>query len=342
MDPLELARSIRGRADIAGIRLVLLTRRHADSRIAREAGFDACLVKPVRQTVLYECLVNVMAGRPQEALAVPSESAPVAKPPAGVRGQILVVEDNLINQQVALGILQIQGYCVTVANNGREALEACAREAFDAILMDCHMPEMDGFEATMEIRRREQSSDARRVPIIALTANAMAQDREECLNAGMDDHLAKPFSMQTMQDMLDRWMPQATVPALMRPAQADDVLERGVLDHLGALRINGRPQLLARTIGLYLVESPKLIQKLKQAASAGDAPEIARCAHSLKSASANVGATALSRYCGDIEGSARRADTEEARRLFPRIELEHGRVQSALSTEYELLSASET
>ena len=171
----------------------------------------------------------------------------------------------------------------------------------------------------------------------------------ECLNAGMDDHLAKPFSMQTMQDMLDRWMPransmrpQATVPALMRPAQADDVLERGVLDHLGALRINGRPQLLARTIGLYLVESPKLIQKLKQAASAGDAPEIARCAHSLKSASANVGATALSRYCGDIEGSARRADTEEARRLFPRIELEHGRVQSALSTEYELLSASET
>jgi PAS domain S-box-containing protein len=158
MDPLELARAIRARADITGVRLVMLTRRHADSRIAREAGFDACLVKPVRQTVLYECLVNVMAGRPQETLAAPTESAPAAQPASGVRGQILVVEDNLINQQVALGILQIQGYCVTVANNGREALEACAREAFDAILMDCHMPEMDGFEATTEIRRREQSS----------------------------------------------------------------------------------------------------------------------------------------------------------------------------------------
>jgi PAS domain S-box-containing protein len=349
MDPLELARAVRARADITGVRLVMLTRRHADSRIAREAGFDACLVKPVRQTVLYECLVNVMSGRPQEALAAPDESAPATQPAPGVRGQILVVEDNLINQQVALGILQIQGYCVTVANNGREALEACARDAFDAILMDCHMPEMDGFEATMEIRRREQSSGGKRVPIIALTANAMAQDREECLSAGMDDHLAKPFSMQTIQDMLDRWTPQASstrpqasVPALMQPVQADNgVLERGVLEQLGALRINGRPELLVRAISLYLVESPKLVQRMKQAASADDAPEIARCAHSLKSASANVGASALSRYCGDIEGSARRADIEEARRLFAKIEAEHGRVQSALSAEYELLSASE-
>jgi HPt (histidine-containing phosphotransfer) domain-containing protein len=208
---------------------------------------------------------------------------------------------------------------------------------------------MDGFEATMEIRRREQSSGGKRVPIIALTANAMAQDREECLSAGMDDHLAKPFSMQTIQDMLDRWMPQASstrpqasVPALMQPVQADNgVLERGVLEQLGALRINGRPELLVRAISLYLVESPKLVQRMKQAASADDAPEIARCAHSLKSASANVGASALSRYCGDIEGSARRADTDEARRLFAKIEAEHGRVQSALSAEYELLSASE-
>jgi two-component system, sensor histidine kinase and response regulator len=152
-----------------------------------------------------------------------------------------------------------------------------------------------------------------------------------------------------MQDMLDRWMPQASttrpqasVPALMRPVQADDnVLERGVLERLGALRINGRPELLVRAISLYLVESPKLVQRLKQAASANDAPEIARCAHPLKSASANVGASALSRYCGELEASARRADTEEARRLSAKIEAEHGRVQSALSAEYELLSASE-
>ena len=120
-----------------------------------------------------------------------------------------MVEDNLINQQVALGILQIQGYSVTVANNGREALECLANGSFDLVLMDCHMPEMDGFEATAEIRKREQAAGARRLPIIALTANAMAQDRDECLNAGMDDHLSKPFTMQTLQDMLNRWMPKS-------------------------------------------------------------------------------------------------------------------------------------
>jgi CheY-like chemotaxis protein len=303
----------------------------------------------VRQTVLYECLVNVMAGRPQEAVAVPAITAPMPRAPAGIRGHILVVEDNLINQQVALGILQIQGYSVSVANNGREALDALAQGAFDLILMDCHMPEMDGFEATMEIRKREQSSGGRRVPIVALTANAMAQDREECLNVGMDDHLAKPFSMQTMQDMLDRWMPQpaarqaqAAEPVAPPASRAAEVLDRQVLGQLGALRTNGKPDLLARTINLYLVESPKLMQKLKQAAAAGDAPEIVRSAHSLKSSSANVGATALSRHCGDIEASARRADTEEARRIFAKLEAEHGRVQSALSAEFELLAAGAT
>jgi two-component system, sensor histidine kinase and response regulator len=347
MDALELARTIRARADIAKVRLIMLTRRQVDIKNARDAGIDACLAKPVRQTVLYECLVNVMAGQPQEAVATPAVCEPANTAPAGIRGNILLVEDNLINQQVALGILQIQGYSVTVANNGREALDALPQGAFDLILMDCHMPEMDGFEATMEIRKREQSSIGKRVPIVALTANAMAQDREECLNAGMDDHLSKPFSMQTLQDMLDRWMPQAAstrskaaAPAARAPAKAAEVLDRQVLDQLSKVRTNGKPELLARVINLYLVESPKLVQKLKQAAGANDALAIARSAHSLKSSSANVGAIALSRYCEDIEASARRADTEEARKILPKIETEHGCVQTALATEFELLAAS--
>jgi two-component system sensor histidine kinase/response regulator len=344
VDALELARAIRNRADFGNMRLVMLTRRHADIRCARDAGFDACLVKPVRQTVLYECLVNAMAGRPQETVAAPAVSKPASTAPAATSGNILLVEDNLINQQVALGILQIQGYSVTVANNGREAVDAHAQSACDLILMDCHMPEMDGFEATAEIRKREQVSSAKRVPIIALTANAMAQDREECLNAGMDDYLSKPFSIQTLQDMLNRWMSQAQAaqPEAAQPPQAKvaGILDRQVLEKLSTLRTNGRPEVLERAINLYLVESPKLVQQLKQAASANDAPAIVRSAHSLKSSSANVGATLLSRYCGDIEASARRADTEQARKLFAKIETEHGRVQSALSVEFELLATS--
>ena len=346
MDALELARTIRVRADIGKVRLVMLTRRQVDIRNAREAGIDACLAKPVRQTVLYECLVNVMAGQPQDAVAAPSVREPLSAAPSGLRGNILLVEDNLINQQVALGILQLQGYNVTVVNNGREALDAHTHGAFDLVLMDCHMPEMDGFEATREMRAREQASGGNRLPIIALTANAMAQDRQACLDAGMDDHLSKPFSMLTLQEMLDRWMPQAAKQshaaelAAQATAKAAEVLDRQVLDQLGKVRTNGKSELLARVINLYLAESPKLLQRIKQAARAGDAREIASAAHSLKSSSANVGAKVLSRYCEDIETSARRADTDEARKILANIEAEHGCVQSALAAEFEALVAS--
>ena len=345
-DSFQFARIVRSRADIAKVRLIMLTRRHADTREARDVGFDACLVKPVRQTIMYECLVNVMAGRSPEALAPAAASAPARATVAPAGAAILLVEDNLINQQVALGILQIQGHRVTIANNGREAVEALAAGHFDLVLMDCHMPEMDGFEATMEIRRREHAAGAARTPVIALTANAMAHDREECLNAGMDDHLSKPFSIQGIEQMLERWLPRTRVasPAGAGPSgvPSDDqrakVIDRAVLDQLGMLRTNGKPELLARTINLYLAESPKLIDKLRQAAAADNAPEIARVAHSLKSCSANVGAKTLSAYCADIEASARRADTAGAEHLVKKIASEHGRVHLALSSEFESLA----
>jgi HPt (histidine-containing phosphotransfer) domain-containing protein len=162
----------------------------------------------------------------------------------------------------------------------------------------------------------------------------------------MDDHLPKPFSMHSMQEMLDRWIPRpgaASPKTAERAAQAAaktaDAIDRQVLDQLGALRTNGKAELLARTINLYLVESPKIVQQLKQAASANDAPGMASSAHSLKSCSANVGATMLSRYCEHVEASARRADTKEARKMIAKIEAEHSRVQSALTAESELLGA---
>jgi len=348
MEAFELARTIRARADIAKVRMIMLTRRHSDVSTAREAGFDACLVKPVRQSLLYETLINTVTGRPQEAVAALAVREPAGKAAPAARGKILLVEDNLINQQVALGILQVQGYRVTVANNGKEALESYAQGDFDIILMDCHMPEMDGLEATREIRAREASSNRKRVPIVALTANAMTQDREECLNAGMDDHLSKPFSMQTMKDVLARWMPQAASSAQSAAAElaaratakAAQVLDRRTLDELRTLLTDGKAEVLTRVIHVYLAESPKLVQALKQAVGADDARQIATCAHSLKSCSANVGAKMLSRYCEDLEASARHAETKEAGKLFGKIESEHGCVQTALTTELKLLAES--
>ena len=207
MDGLALAREIRSRATGARVRMVMLTRRSSDLAEARGAGIDVCLSKPVRQTSLYECLVNLMAGQGEEEAARPAPRAAPMAQAAAAHARILVVEDNLINQQVALGMLEARGYKVEVAGNGREAVEAHTHSAFDLILMDCDMPEMDGYEATREIRSRERAS-GEHVPIVALTANAMAQDREACLAAGMDDHLGKPFSSATLQSMLERWMPE--------------------------------------------------------------------------------------------------------------------------------------
>jgi len=147
--------------------------------------------------------------------------------------------------------------------------------------------------------------------------------------------------------MLDRWMPQAAATqsqaaelAARATAKAAEVLDRQVLDQLGNVLTNGKPEMLARVINLYLAESPKLIQKLKQAAGAGDARQIEGSAHSLRSCSANLGATVLSRYCEEIEASARSADTEEARKILAKIETEHSCVQSALAAEFELRATS--
>jgi CheY-like chemotaxis protein len=182
--------------------------RQTDIREVRQAGVRMCLPKPVRRAALYECLVSVMSAVESNQ----DDTEVVDKPAAPVRQlnrkRLLLAEDNPVNQEVALGILQIEGFDVTLAKNGAEALEAYSRAAFDVVLMDCHMPEMDGFEATRKIRALEKQANLQRVPIVALTANAMQQDREECLNAGMDDHLSKPYSRLQMRETLARWLPQ--------------------------------------------------------------------------------------------------------------------------------------
>ena len=349
-DTLELARAIKADSAISSVRLVMLTPvgNHTIIKAARTAGINACLVKPVRQSDLYENLVNVMSDEKPHAIDVALSVLDISTAPlAGSKGKILLVEDNLVNQAVALGMLQkIQGYDVVVANNGNEALDDFKNSAFDVILMDCHMPELDGFEATMEIRRLEQASSRKRIPIIALTANAMAQDRQDCLNAGMDDHLAKPLSRLQMQEMLDRWMPVAgqTQPSGLSDDPVTltgdiDVIDKQVLSQLRELQNAEDPHLLSRVIKLYLVESPKIIARLRQAVRQGSLAEIENMAHSLKSSSANVGATALASLCNDIHSSTRVGDIAQARDVMMGLELEFARVQSALMAELELIDA---
>jgi PAS domain S-box-containing protein len=207
MDGLELARRIKADPALRGVKLILLTslgeRGHRE--LARDAGFVGYLLKPVRLSQLYDCLATATAGPPSApAPAKPAPAAEGRSPPAAHGPRVLLAEDNPVNRQLALRLLQKLGCRVDTAGNGREAAEAVARAEYALVLMDCEMPEMDGFEAAAAIRRGETAS--RRVPIIAVTASAMQGDREACLAAGMDDYLSKPLRPSDLERMLGRWL----------------------------------------------------------------------------------------------------------------------------------------
>jgi PAS domain S-box-containing protein len=217
MDGIELARAIRSDPDIAAVRMILLSSmsRPGDTRAARDAGFGAVLTKPARIADLYEGLATLLAvpdstelmGEAARAVAEVSSSQ------ASVR--VLVVDDNPVNQRVSLRMLEKMGHAVDVADNGVDALAAHARVRYDAVLMDCQMPLMDGFEATRQIRQREGSD--RHTPIIAMTAGAMAGDEEKCLASGMDAYLSKPVKPETLAAMVEHWTSGVVVTRSMAP-----------------------------------------------------------------------------------------------------------------------------
>jgi len=219
MDGENLGRTIKSDPELRNTVLVMLTSvgRQGDAARMRDAGFDGYLLKPVRYTQLYQTLVAVWGARKQgrdiglvtrhtlaEAPGSPPEG--FAEGPAGVRARALVAEDNVVNQQVAQRILEKLGCEVQVAADGQEALRKLERDEFDVVFMDCQMPELDGYEATRQIRQR--SAPESRIPIIAMTANAMKGDRERCLSAGMDDYISKPVNPRAFEEALRRWGPE--------------------------------------------------------------------------------------------------------------------------------------
>jgi CheY-like chemotaxis protein len=220
MDGLELARAIRSDPALAMTRLVLLTSVgiRGQAKQAKEAGISAYLTKPVHRAQLYECLATVI-NLPSSSVANGPQDEPsnrhhevlltqhVLKEAAVARKiRILVAEDNVVNQKVAVCQLEKLGYRVDVAANGAEAIEAVGRVDYALVLMDCQMPELDGLEATAVIRKEERAQNRRRIPIIALTANAMTGDHQKCLDAEMDDFLSKPVKKEDLTAMLQKWI----------------------------------------------------------------------------------------------------------------------------------------
>jgi two-component system sensor histidine kinase/response regulator len=215
-DVLDAARKIKREQPISSTHLMLQTSwgRRGDAKAAQDAGFAAYLTKPIRRSQLHECLSLVLANSSSAAATGTQPMAPIitrhslSDAQARSRGRILVAEDNPVNQKVAVKMIEKLGYRVDVVGNGREAVEASARIPYDLVLMDCQMPEMDGFEAARAIRARE--CGVGRIPIVAMTANAMQEDRQRCLEAGMDDYLSKPVSSKSLADTLNRWLSQET------------------------------------------------------------------------------------------------------------------------------------
>ena len=286
MDGVELIRRIAADPALSSTRLALLvTAGSVPGRYDCPPGVT-WLTKPVRASHLAEALQSA-AGPP----AVRASSLPTTPPPE-VRGHVLVVEDNASNQLVAVGILRLLGYRADVASDGTEALDALDRVQYDAILMDCQMPEMDGFTATPEIRRRE--GPGRHTPVIAMTAGASDSDRNLCLSAGMDDFLAKPVKPRDIEAMLARWVVGREAGAGTEP-----VLDRAVLDELRQLTPDG--SLLADIVDSYLGTVPDHISQLQAAVAAGDAGAVRQCAHRLRGESSAVGAAEVAALCRSLE-----------------------------------------
>ncbi|MCC7596109.1 response regulator [Janthinobacterium sp. FW305-129] len=324
-------------------------------QLAEMMGGNIVLESVAGQGSSFAVTVVVGAVAPGDAPAAPMKPALPAAPdgagaaPAPLR--MLLVEDNAINQEIALAMLEDTAYQATPADNGRRALALWERYPFDVILMDCQMPEMDGFEATRRLRRMESEQGRSRTPIIALTANAILGDRELCLDAGMDDYLAKPYTRAALLAVLARWRPASSVPAAAEtaeevdPAQAEPaaasdaspILDAAALQNLRAMRRPGRPDVLGRIIDLFYSDAPRLLGQLEMAAGASDAAALQLAAHTFKSSCANVGALGLSATCREIEQYARSNDVGSALRHIRGIQQELDRVLAALALEKEAL-----
>jgi CheY-like chemotaxis protein/HPt (histidine-containing phosphotransfer) domain-containing protein len=257
---------------------------------------------------------------------------------------VLLVEDNAVNQEVGCAMMEAFGCRVDVASNGYEAIgrmEACV---YDVVFMDCEMPLMDGFEATRIIREREKNGLGR-TTIVALTAHDSDADRLRCFEAGMDDHLSKPFLMRELSGMLEKWANNnrtqgSSACAGVAPGPGppeiveEDYLDRKSLDKIKSLGPNG-PKMLSAVIGIYLNDSPVLIERLCESLNTGDADGVAHAAHALKSASANLGAMPLAELCRQVEDIARSNSVQGCNFLISRILLEYNKAKEALRGEIQ-------
>ncbi len=332
MDGLALGRAIKEEPSLAAVRLILLTSfgQRGHGAEASRIGIAAYLTKPVDEADLYDCLVEVLGEGPGKKAPhlVTRHSLRELRPPVAAR--VLVAEDNEVNQKVAVRILEKLGYRVEVADDGREALEACSRTRYDAVLMDGQMPGMDGYEVTRTIREREKEKGGERLPIIAMTASAMKGDRERCLEAGMDDYVSKPVTPESLEAALRRWVGAPAAPAekaaVASPA-AGDLLDETVVASLMSVDDDGT--LMDEVVATFLKIAPVRLAAIRKWAK-GNAAQLERAAHSFLGSCGNLGCRRMADLCARLEVLGRSGSTEGAPGLAAALEQEYVAVKPHL------------
>ncbi len=321
----------------------------------RELSIAARVAKPVRRSELRRAVSEALGDDEIPTLAaVPGPGAAGGRSAgARVSGRVLLVEDNAVNQIVAFAMLEELGCEVELAGNGVEALQRLAQSRFDLVLMDCQMPELDGYETTRMIRAGEdRRAGSDHLPVVAVTAHALPSDRGACFEAGMDGHISKPLAVEALRECLLRWLPEGEVveaapardpvPGAV-PGDAarkeEDVLDPAALDSLRALEAGSASGFVARTIRTYLESSSDLLARIQEAGASSDAAALAAAAHTLKSSSAQLGACRLSELCAGLEASASAGQSDGIGEVVSRIEIELAAVHEALAIEQ--LGASE-
>jgi two-component system sensor histidine kinase/response regulator len=301
------------------------------------------LAKPARPSVLFDCLASIASGSRENGIASFYIRKSAGGPALAFDAHVLVVEDNAVNQDVASGILKQMGCTVITAANGRSAVQLFAQETFDLILMDCEMPIMDGFDATRRIRDiervmrglsdKESSRSRSRTPIVALTAHALAEVRERCLEAGMDDFLVKPYDELQIADMLGRWLiprtaittaPDSNSPSREEPSSAVTAarLDMKAVERIRRISGDDGSSLLGQVISQFAMTSAPLLETLRAKSRDSDPQAVWRAAHSLKSSASAIGACRVSQYCEEIEALARGNGILPAEALLAELESE--------------------
>jgi two-component system sensor histidine kinase/response regulator len=332
MDGFALAEEIKQDPSLAGATIMLLTSagQRGDAARCRELGIAVYLIKPIRQSELLEAILLAL-GRPSREGERPVVLTRHSLREARRKLRVLVAEDNVVNQALVVRLLEKQGHTAVVARNGKEALailENSTGRAFDCVLMDVQMPEMDGFEATAAIRRKEETSGLH-LPIIAMTAHAMKGDRERCLAAGMDGYVSKPIEPQELFEALEGFEPSPR-----KDEERADGLGpvEPVWDFSAALaRVDGDAEVLGELARLFLGDCARLVSAIEAAVAGRDSEALERAAHALRSAIGNFGAQAAFEAALKLEIMGREGHVAEAEEACAALERQVERLKPALA-----------